>query len=114
MQTLLQILNSILCNDFILGIIGMVVFGAFHNATLAWALGDIGVGLMAWLNIIAILLMHKVAYKCLKDYEQQQDEGKDPVFHPEKLGIKNADYWSGHASEDNLSAEKAQAQQPQR
>ena len=46
--------------------------------------------------------------------QQQKAEGKDPVFHPEKLGIKNADYWSGHTSEDNLSAEKAEAQQPQR
>ncbi len=66
---------------------------------------------MAWLNIIAILLMHKVAYKCLKDYEQQLDEGKDPVFNPEKLGITNADYWT---SEDNRTADKTEAQQPQR
>ncbi|UYP30129.1 alanine:cation symporter family protein [Pseudomonas sp. Z8(2022)] len=96
------------------GIIVATVYGTVKTADLAWGLGDLGVGLMAWLNIIAILLMHKVAYKCLKDYEQQLDEGKDPVFHPEKLGITNADYWSGHTSEDNLSAEKAQAQQPQR
>ncbi|MFP3786483.1 alanine:cation symporter family protein, partial [Burkholderia sp. SIMBA_024] len=27
-----------------LGIIAMVVFGAFHDARMAWALGDIGVG----------------------------------------------------------------------
>ncbi|REM14056.1 sodium:alanine symporter, partial [Mycobacterium tuberculosis] len=44
-----------------LGIIGMVIFGAFHNAGMAWALGDIGVGLMAWLNIIAILIVQKPA-----------------------------------------------------
>jgi AGCS family alanine or glycine:cation symporter len=37
------------------------------------------------------------------------------VFHPEKLGIKNADYWGNHTSEDNLAAEKAEeAQQSQR
>ena len=96
------------------GIIAATVYGTVKTADLAWGLGDLGVGLMAWLNIVAILLMHKTAFKCLKDYEQQQDEGKDPVFHPEKLGITNADYWSGHTSEDNLSAEKAEAQQPQR
>ena len=88
------------------GIIAATVYGTVRSATVAWDLGDLGVGLMAWLNIIAIVLMHKIAYKCLKDYEQQQDEGKDPVFHPEKLGIKNADYWGSHTSEDNLEEEK--------
>ncbi len=81
------------------------MYGTVKTADLAWGLGDLGVGLMAWLNIIAIILMHKVAYVCLKDYEAQQKEGKDPVFHPEKLGIKNADYWSGNRSEENLKAE---------
>ena len=32
-------------------------------------MGDIGVGLMAWLNIIAILLLNKKAFLCLRDYE---------------------------------------------
>ena len=76
-----------------LGIIGMVVFGAFHNATLAWALGDIGVGLMAWLNIIAILIIQKPAMLALRDYERQKKLGLDPVFDPDALGIKNADFW---------------------
>ena len=88
-------------------IIGATVYGTVKTADLAWGLGDLGVGLMAWLNIVAIVLMHKTAFVCLKDYEAQQKEGKDPVFHPEKLGIKNADYWGGHRAEDNLAEEKA-------
>ena len=76
-----------------LGIMAMVVFGAFHNATQAWALGDIGVGLMAWLNIIAILILHKPAMLALRDYEAQKKAGKDPVFDPDALGIRNADFW---------------------
>jgi AGCS family alanine or glycine:cation symporter len=90
-----------------IGIIAATVYGTVKTADLAWGLGDLGVGLMAWLNIIAIVLMHGVAFKCLKDYEAQQKEGKEPVFHPEKLGIKNADYWDAHTSEDNLAAEHA-------
>ncbi|MEA9556675.1 alanine/glycine:cation symporter family protein [Xanthomonas nasturtii] len=77
-----------------LGIMGMVIFGAFHNAQLAWALGDIGVGVMAWLNIIAILILHKPAMLALKDYERQKRQGLDPVFDPVSLGIKNADFWT--------------------
>ncbi|KGM55266.1 sodium:alanine symporter [Lysobacter daejeonensis GH1-9] len=76
-----------------LGIMAMVVFGAFHNATQAWALGDIGVGLMAWLNIIAILILHKPAMLALRDYEMQKKAGKEPVFDPDALGIRNAEFW---------------------
>ena len=76
-----------------LGIIGMVIFGAAHNAQLAWALGDIGVGLMAWLNIVAILIVQKPAMIALRDYERQKKLGLDPTFDPVALGIKNADFW---------------------
>lgn len=78
-----------------LGIIGMVVFGAYHNAAMAWTLGDIGVGLMAWLNIIAILILQKPALQALRDYERQKKLGADPVFDPDALGIRNAGFWSG-------------------
>lgn len=77
-----------------LGILAMVVFGAYHNAAMAWTLGDIGVGLMAWLNIIAILILQKPALVALRDYERQKKLGLDPVFDPEALGIRNAGFWS--------------------
>ena len=69
------------------------VYGTVKTADLAWGLGDIGVGLMAWLNIVAIILLQKTAFTCLKGYESQQSQGLEPLFDPEKLGIKNADYW---------------------
>lgn len=86
------------------GILAAVVYGTVKTADLAWALGDIGVGLMAWLNIIAIILLHKTAFACLKDYEAQKAQGKDPVFHPEALGIKNADYWAGKSDKELLAS----------
>ncbi|WP_312514804.1 alanine/glycine:cation symporter family protein [Massilia sp.] len=79
-------------------IIGATVYGAVKTADVAWALGDMGVGLMAWLNIVAIVLLHKVAFKCLRDYEAQKKAGKDPEFDPVALGIKNAHYWEGRAA----------------
>lgn len=71
----------------------MTFIGSINSAGAVWALGDIGVGLMAWLNIIAILLLTKVGVATLKDYEKQKKEGLSPVFNPEPLGIKNADLW---------------------
>lgn len=73
--------------------LGVVFYGSVKTAELAWMLGDIGVGSMAWLNLIAILLLAKPALKVLKDYEQQKKEGRDPVFDPAKLGIEGADFW---------------------
>ncbi|NML16521.1 alanine:cation symporter family protein [Azohydromonas sp. G-1-1-14] len=71
-----------------------VTYGAVRSAGVAWDLGDLGVGLMAWLNIVAILILQKPALQCLRDYEAQKRAGLEPVFDPEKLGIRNADLWT--------------------
>lgn len=74
-------------------ICAMTFYGSVKTASLAWGLGDVGVGSMAWLNIIAILLLTKPTLKVLRDYEAQLKDGKDPVFDPVKVGIENADFW---------------------
>lgn len=81
-------------------ILAAVTFGAMRTATMAWTLGDIGVGLMAWLNIIAILILQKPALLALKDYEAQKKAGKDPEFDPDALGIKNAEFWRKRLQSD--------------
>jgi AGCS family alanine or glycine:cation symporter len=79
-----------------------VFYGAVRTAELAWGLGDIGVGLMAWLNIIAILIlffMGKPALKALADYEKQKKARVEHyTFDPEALGIGNADFWTNKKS----------------
>ena len=77
-------------------LLAMIFYGAVKTSDLAWAMGDIGVGLMAWLNIIAILALSNIAMKCFKDYERQLKDGKtseEITFDPVPLGIKNADFW---------------------
>ncbi|MCZ4295388.1 alanine/glycine:cation symporter family protein [Vibrio sinaloensis] len=78
-------------------LIAVVFYGTVKTANLAWAMGDVGVGLMAWLNIVGILIiffMSKPALKALNDYEEQQKQGvTEFTFNPVKLGIKGADYW---------------------
>ena len=89
------------------GILGMVAIGTLNTAGAAWQLGDIGVGLMAWLNIVAILILQKPALAALRDYERQRKAGKiRPVFDPEALGIRNADFWSDRLSEENKTGGK--------
>lgn len=75
-------------------------YGAVKKAALAWTMGDIGLGIMVWLNLIAILLLSKPAFIAFKDYEQQKRQGLDPIFNSTKLGIKGADFWAnGYAQQ---------------
>ena len=75
----------------------MVFYGTVKEANLAWGLGDIGVGLMAWINIIGILIIFflgKPAIKALKDFEKQQKNGvTNYAFDPKALGIEKAAFW---------------------
>ncbi|WP_396021194.1 alanine/glycine:cation symporter family protein [Bacillus sp. S/N-304-OC-R1] len=86
-------------------LLGATFFGAVKEATLAWTLGDIGVGVMVWLNLIAIVFLAKPAFIALKDYEKQKKQGLDPTFNCAKLGIKNADYWE-HVNTEDKAKEK--------
>ena len=46
-----------------------VLYGAVREADVLWQLGDIGVGLMAWFTVIAIIILCPKAIQALKDYE---------------------------------------------
>jgi AGCS family alanine or glycine:cation symporter len=50
-------------------LLASVVFGAVRETDVIWKLGDIGVGLMAWVNVIAILILSPQAIRALKEYE---------------------------------------------
>jgi AGCS family alanine or glycine:cation symporter len=80
-----------------------VVYGSVRTAANAWTLGDIGVGVMSWLNIVAILLLQKPAMQALRDYEAQKKAGRDPQFDPDALGIKNATHWSDRLRDTKAS-----------
>ena len=60
-RTLLRIFQALL--------LAAVVFGAVREANLVWMLGDIGIGIMAWVNVIAIIILAPRAIKALKEYE---------------------------------------------
>lgn len=81
-----------------LGFLGMVIYGGIANANLVWALGDIGLGIMAWVNILGLFF---ICYKfgrptmaVLRDYERQKRQGvKAYTFDPKALDIHNATFW---------------------
>ncbi|MGL5781237.1 MAG: alanine/glycine:cation symporter family protein, partial [Plesiomonas shigelloides] len=65
-------------------VLGMVIFGAVAELPIVWAMADISMGLMALTNLIAILLLSGTAIKLAKDYNEQLDSGKLPVFDVRK------------------------------
>lgn len=85
--------NRWLLNALRVLILAATFYGSVKTAEAAWTLGDIGVGMMAWLNVIAILLLRKPALKVFKDYESQKKAGKDPVFKADAVGIPNTEQW---------------------
>lgn len=76
-----------------LAIVTTCFVGAVASVDVVWNFGSAAVGAMAWFNIIVILLLTKPGVATLKDYEEQKKMGLDPVFVPERCGIKGAELW---------------------
>lgn len=75
-------------------VIGMVIFGSVSKIAVVWDLADLFMGLMAIINLIAIVLLGKFAFMALEDYTSQLKAGKNPVFYAENIkGLKNAECW---------------------
>ena len=81
------------------GTICAVFLGSTAGSGIAWTIGDIGVGSMAWINIVAIILLSSRAMRALRSYEQQKKQGREPRFDPAELDIKDADFWTATPQE---------------
>lgn len=62
-----------------------VLAGAIGSVPLVWSLADVFSGLMATINIAAVLLLGGVAVLLLKNYAAQKAEGLNPVFHRDDI-----------------------------
>lgn len=71
----------------------MVFIGAGNSLDVAWSLADITMGLEAVVNIIAIVLLGRIAFAALDDYEKQKKAGLDPVFYEGSIGLNDTDVW---------------------
>lgn len=69
---------------FRLFVLGMVMFGSVGELPTVWAMADVSMGLMAIVNLVAILLLSGVAIKLAKDYNDQLKLGKLPTFDANK------------------------------
>ncbi|MFR3031292.1 MAG: alanine/glycine:cation symporter family protein [Blautia sp.] len=77
-----------------------VFSGVIVDGQTIWSMADLGVGLMAWVNIEAILLLWKKVKAILQDYEAQKKKGLEPLFDPARFGIEDdTGAWDSYAQE---------------
>jgi AGCS family alanine or glycine:cation symporter len=83
---------------FRLLVLFMVGFGAIGSSPLVWDMADLAMGVMALINLFAIVMLSKYVFVLLKDYQQQLKAGQDkPVFdvkkYPEIQAKIHKDVW---------------------
>ncbi|OYD25082.1 alanine/glycine:cation symporter family protein [Oceanimonas baumannii] len=69
---------------FRLFVLGMVMFGSVGELPIIWAMADTSMGMMALINLVAILLLSGVVVKLAKDYNNQRKLGRLPTFDASK------------------------------
>ena len=84
---------------FRMAVLAFVYFGAVAKVGLVWDMGDLSMGIMSFINLVAIVLLCPLVFMLLKDYSAQLRAGsKEPVFrlaaHPQLKGrVPQADIW---------------------
>ncbi|MBX9243527.1 alanine:cation symporter family protein [Actinotalea ferrariae] len=61
-------------------VVAVVGLGAVLDLVVVWALADVAMGLMALVNLVAIVMLGRWALGALRDFERQLRAGQDPVF----------------------------------
>jgi len=71
--------------------------GVLVNGQVIWSMGDTGAGLMAWANLIGIVILSPVFFKILKDFDKQKKAGLDPLYDPATVGLEDSDgIWTAY------------------
>jgi len=78
-------------------VVAMVMFGAVAKIDVVWALADASMGMMALVNLVALLLLSNIAIKVIKHYKAQRKAGIEPNFvaadFPELTGKTEEGIW---------------------
>jgi AGCS family alanine or glycine:cation symporter len=70
---------------FRLVLLGFVMLGSVAKLETVWKAADLAMGLMALVNLAAILLLSSLAIKVMRDYTDQLGRGVEPVFDRKKF-----------------------------
>ncbi|WP_436870136.1 alanine/glycine:cation symporter family protein [Staphylococcus shinii] len=68
-------------------VVVLVFVGSVIKTETVWSTADVFMGLMAIVNLVAIIGLSNIAFAVMNDYQRQRRAGKKPVFKPEELEI---------------------------
>lgn len=90
--------NTVVLTVFRLVVLGFVYFGAVTKVAVVWDMGDLTMGIMAFINLIAIILLSRYVFVLIKDYTKQLKAGiAEPEFklddYPELKAKIRSDVW---------------------
>lgn len=72
----------------------VVLLGGFMTLQQAWSIVDLAMALMTILNLIAVCLLSRYAFRLLKDFKDQRRKGtKEPVFNPDLFPEADLEGW---------------------
>lgn len=72
----------------------VILFGAVLSADLLWGIADITMGVMALINMPAIIILGKYAFCALRDYELKYKKGGDISFRASDIKLPHdVDCW---------------------
>ncbi|HHT7156856.1 TPA: alanine:cation symporter family protein, partial [Bacillus cereus] len=106
-ETNIEFLNGskVLLTAYRIAVLGMVMLGSVATIQIVWDVADLFMGIMAVINLVAIVFLSKYAFAALSDYVKQKKQGKDPVFYADSIpGLKNTECWDKSAVADKEKA----------
>ncbi|OSI11338.1 alanine/glycine:cation symporter family protein [Neisseria canis] len=82
---------------FRMAVLAFVYFGSVVKVGLVWDMGDLSMGIMAFINLVAIMILSPLVFMLLRDYQRKLRMGKEPVFklseHPTLKRKIKSDVW---------------------
>ena len=84
--------NKTLFNGFRVFTLALVLWGSLQDLGTAFGFADVTMGLLAVVNLAAVVLLIKVGLRIMRDYDEQKRAGIErPVFDPAKFPDLNID-----------------------
>ena len=68
-----------------LAVLAMIMIGSIAQLGTIWNFADLSMGMMALINLTAILLLSPLAFALFRDYERQLKAGQEPTFNPDEF-----------------------------
>ena len=77
----------------------VIVMGGCMTLQEAWSIVDLAMAFMTVLNLIAVLMLSRYAFRLLQDFRGQRKQGREPVFNPDLFPEADLEGWRSPKTE---------------